>query len=120
MDIDDYLDELDSLVETVEVQRKLYQKTDQERSHIEGPEGPVNEEIARYNIGSLDSFMKVWNKAYDAAMEIIRQKDVDRIDKDLRRYRKIERKIFENRDFLEDIYDLNKPLSKTKVEARYP
>lgn len=123
--IDDYLSELEHIMETVEIQRDLYHLTDQDRWHLEGVEGPedqkgpVDEEIAKYNIGSLDYFMERWNKADDAAKDIMRQTDVEEIDKNLRRYRKIERKISENSEFLEDLYDLDKPLGKIKVEARY-
>ena len=102
-------------VDEIEKQAELMDRT--ENHSIKGSPAPVNEDIAEYTIGPLESLLEIWNEADDAARN--HQENRRKTSRLEQLYREAERTLYEYSDFLTDCYDLDNSIGRLKVEARY-
>lgn len=110
--------QIQALVDSIETEKELYNKT--ENLHIEGKRGPVTADLASYKLPPLDCLLELWNELTDLNRE---NRSMDEGLYDDRsfteKYREIEERIEGSREFLEDVYSLEKPLHSLKIEKRY-
>lgn len=104
--------EFKGIVEDIEAQADLYEETDDWK--LDREEGPVSTDIARYVLEQRDHFFKLWNQVHESVKNECERQELES------KYRDLQDTIFEHQDFLEDVYQLQKPLGRAKVEARYP
>lgn len=104
--------EFESLVEDIEEQAELYERTDDYR--IDGDPGPVTLELAEYVLAPGEQFLEMWNSVHDSVKDECERRSIEK------RYRELQDTLFENQDFIEAVYDLQKPLGRAKIEAGYP
>lgn len=104
--------ELDEIVERIAEQAELYDRT--ENWSIDGEEGPVDLDLARYVLPDSDYFLELWSEVHEAA------KNDSGLPVSDRSYQELDERIRNHRDFIEDVYNLEKPLGRAKVEAQYP
>lgn len=103
--------EFKDIVEEIEYQAELHDES--EDWSVEGrAEAPVSTDLARYLLEPQSYFMNLWNSV-DEKMKNCERRSMRS------EYRELERTLLENRSFLEEVYDLQKPLGRAKVEARY-
>lgn len=118
--------ELQNFVDTIEAQKELYEETEQDSWTIDLEDsedhGPVNEETVQYVLGPLDSFLELWNNVDDTIKELEKEyrQEPDKRPRLAEEYRELKERIFDNSDFLEEVYDLERALGWKKQEARYP
>lgn len=111
--IQDFLDDIES-------HKHLYEDT--ENCSIDGDNGPVTKSLIRYNLRPLDSLLQLWNELDDSQKENRALPSKNHLYKDRRfaeEYKEVQKRIENSMDFLEEVYDLEKPLGRLKIENRY-
>lgn len=105
--------EFKRIVEKIDAQAELYDETE-DWSLKERDEGPVSMDIIRYVLEPQEYFLKLWNRTHDSIKDDCEKRST------LKQYRELQDTLYERQDFVENVYQLQKPLGKAKVEARYP
>ncbi len=112
--------EIKSILDDIESHKELYENT--ENYSIDGDKGPVTCSLIKYNLGPLDDLLRLWNNLGDSHRENRVPPSENRLYKDryfAEEYKQVQKRIENSKNFLEEIYSLEKPLDRLKVENRY-